>query len=647
MDMHHHHAMDYRKRFIVCLILTVPVILLGELPTGTVILSFPGSELAVTVLSSIIFFYGGYPFLRGSLEELMRESPGMMTLIAVAVTVAYIYSLAVAAGVEGMVFFIELVTLIDVMLLGHWIEMKSVKGASDAIAGLARLLPAEAHLLSDGKVIDVPIESLKLGDLVLVRSGERVPSDGTVIKGESHVDESLLTGESSPVKKSRGDRVIGGSVNTGGSLTIEVERVGEESFISQVIELVGRAQEGRTRTQVLADRAAFWLTLIALGGGFLTFMVWYLLGMGALFSVERAVTLMVTACPHALGLAVPLVVAVSTAISARRGILIKNRKTLESAREVDTVVFDKTGTLTVGELGITDVISFSPETDEGEVLSYAAAVESQSSHPIARGIVEAVDELLPVDRFSTIPGRGVMGYVNDSRVKVLSYAYARKLGFSIPETIINDLMEEAKTLVIVTVDDEPVGCIGLADIIRPEAADAIRILKSRGVECVMLTGDRQRVAEWVAGELGLEEYHAELTPQEKYEVIRRMQEDGRRVAMVGDGVNDAPALAQADIGVAIGAGTDVAIESADTVLVRSNPLDFVDLMDLAGATYSKMKENIIWATGYNAIALPLAAGVLYQQGILLTPAMGAILMSASTVIVALNARTFTFRGSAR
>ena len=368
MDMHHHHAMDYRKRFIVCLILTVPVILLGELPTGTVILSFPGSELAVTVLSSIIFFYGGYPFLRGSLEELMRESPGMMTLIAVAVTVAYIYSLAVAAGVEGMVFFIELVTLIDVMLLGHWIEMKSVKGASDAIAGLARLLPAEAHLLSDGKVIDVPIESLKLGDLVLVRSGERVPSDGTVIKGESHVDESLLTGESSPVKKSRGDRVIGGSVNTGGSLTIEVERVGEESFISQVIELVGMAQEGRTRTQVLADRAAFWLTLIALGGGFLTFMVWYLLGMGALFSVERAVTLMVTACPHALGLAVPLVVAVSTAISARRGILIKNRKTLESAREVDTVVFDKTGTLTVGELGITDVISFSPETDEGEVL---------------------------------------------------------------------------------------------------------------------------------------------------------------------------------------------------------------------------------------------------------------------------------------
>lgn len=647
MDMHHHHAMDYRKRFIVCLILTVPVILLGELPTGTVILSFPGSELAVTVLSSIIFFYGGYPFLRGSLEELMRESPGMMTLIAVAVTVAYIYSLAVAAGVEGMVFFIELVTLIDVMLLGHWIEMKSVKGASDAIAGLARLLPAEAHLLSDGKVIDVPIESLKLGDLVLVRSGERVPSDGTVIKGESHVDESLLTGESSPVKKSRGDRVIGGSVNTGGSLTIEVERMGEESFISQVIELVGMAQEGRTRTQVLADRAAFWLTLIALGGGFLTFMVWYLLGMGALFSVERAVTLMVTACPHALGLAVPLVVAVSTAISARRGILIKNRKTLESAREVDTVVFDKTGTLTVGELGITDVISFSPETDEGEVLSYAAAVESQSSHPIARGIVEAVDELLPVDRFSTIPGRGVMGYVNDSRVKVLSYAYARKLGFSIPETIINDLMEEAKTLVIVTVDDEPVGCIGLADIIRPEAADAIRILKSRGVECVMLTGDRQRVAEWVAGELGLEEYHAELTPQEKYEVIRRMQEDGRRVAMVGDGVNDAPALAQADIGVAIGAGTDVAIESADTVLVRSNPLDFVDLMDLAGATYSKMKENIIWATGYNAIALPLAAGVLYQQGILLTPAMGAILMSASTVIVALNARTFTFRGSAR
>lgn len=644
MEMHRHHEMEYRRRFIICLLLTIPVILLGELPTGTVLVSFEGSELAVLIISSIIFFYGGYPFLRGSLREISSRTPGMMTLIAVAITVAYIYSLGVLAGLEGMTFFVELVTLIDVMLLGHWIEMRSVRSASGAIERLARLIPKKAHLLVDGKVEDVDVSDLKPGDIVLVRSAEKIPTDGIVIKGESHVNEALLTGESVPVRKSPGDRVIGGSINTGGSLTVEVERVGEESFISQIIQLVGTAQEGRTRTQVLADRAAFWLTLVALTGGALTFTAWYAIGMEAFFSLERSVTVMVTACPHALGLAIPLVIAVSTAISAGRGILIRNREAFENAMNPDVVVFDKTGTLTVGELGITDVISFDPEMDEGEILSYAAAVESASSHPIARGIVEAVDEVLPVENFAAIGGRGVMGHVNGSRVKVLSYSYTEELGLMVKDPRVDELMEQPKTTVFVTVNDELKGCIALADVIRPEAREAIRILKSRGVRCMMLTGDSQRVAEWVASELGIEEYQAELIPQEKYEVIRGLQDDGLRVAVVGDGVNDAPALAQADIGIAIGAGTDVAIESADVVLVRSNPLDVVDLMDLASATYSKMKENLIWATGYNVIALPLAAGVLYGQGLILTPAMGAILMSVSTVIVALNAKTFSFRG---
>ncbi|MGB9837777.1 heavy metal translocating P-type ATPase [Methanothermobacter sp.] len=644
MEMHRHHEMEYRRRFIVCLLLTIPVILLGELPTGTVLVSFEGSELVVLIISSIIFFYGGYPFLRGSVREISSRTPGMMTLIAVAITVAYIYSLGVPAGPGGMVFFVELVTLIDVMLLGHWIEMRSVRSASGAVERLARLIPKKAHLLVDGKVEDVDVATLKPGDIVLVRSAEKIPTDGTVIKGESHVNEALLTGESVPVRKFPGDRVIGGSINTGGPLTVEVERVGEESFISQIIRLVGMAQEGRTRTQVLADRAAFWLTVVALTGGVLTFTAWYGLGMGAFFSLERSVTVMVTACPHALGLAIPLVIAVSTAISAGRGILIRNREAFENAMNPDVVVFDKTGTLTVGELGITDVISFDPEMDEGEILSYAAAVESASSHPIARGIVEAVDEVLPVENFAAIGGRGVMGHVNGSRVKVLSYSYTEELGLMVKDPRVDELMDQPKTTVFVTVNDELKGCIALADVIRPEARDAIRILRSRGIRCMMLTGDSQRVAGWVASELGIDEYQAQLIPQEKYEVIRGLQDDGLRVAVVGDGVNDAPALAQADIGIAIGAGTDVAIESADVVLVRSNPLDVVDLMDLASATYSKMKENLIWATGYNVIALPLAAGVLYGQGLILTPAMGAILMSVSTVIVALNAKTFSFRG---
>jgi len=644
MEMHKHHEEDYRRRFMVCLLLTVPVILLGELPTGNVLFSFKGSEYLVLILSSVIFLYGGYPFLRGSLGELSSRSPGMMTLIAVAITVAYTYSLGVVLGLEGMVFFVELVTLVDVMLLGHWIEMRSVGSASGAIEKLAGLLPGRAHLVVDGRVEDVEVSTLKPGDLVVVRAGERIPSDGTVIRGESHVNESLLTGESRPVKKVPGDTVIGGSVNIGGSLTVEVERLGEESFVSQIIELVGRAQEGRTRTQVLADRAAFWLTSIALLGGLLTFMAWYLLGMGVFFSLERAVTLMVTACPHALGLAIPLVIAVSTAISAGRGILIRNREAFENARKPNVVVFDKTGTLTMGEPGITDVISFDPEMDEGEILSYAAAVESGSSHPIARGIVETVDEVLEVENFNSIEGRGVMGRVNGSMVKVLSYGYTEELGFRISDPRVDELMEQAKTTVFVIVDDELRGCIALGDMIRPEAREAVGILRSRGVRCLMLTGDSSAVARWVASEVGIDDYMAGLTPGEKYDEIMRLQEEGLRVVMVGDGVNDAPALAQADIGVAIGAGTDVAIDSADVVLVRSNPLDVVDLMDLAAATYSKMKENLIWATGYNVIALPLAAGVLYGQGIILSPAMGAILMSLSTVIVALNARTFSFRG---
>ncbi len=575
--------------------------------------------------------------------------PGMMTLIAVAITTAYAYSVAVVLGLEGMPFFWELATLIDIMLLGHWIEMRSVGSASAALEALARLLPSEAHLIAENGTEDVALERLAVGDRVLVKPGERVPVDGEVIAGRSAVNESMLTGESRPVTKNAGDEVIGGSINGEGSLTVEIRRTGSESFLSQVMELVAEAQASKSRTQDLADRAALVLTLVALVGGALTFVVWRVVeSASTAFSLERAVTVMVITCPHALGLAIPLVVAVSTALGAGRGVLIRNRSAFEDARKVDAVVFDKTGTLTLGRFGVTDVLAFGPDVTEQRLVQLAASVESNSQHPIAQGIVEASADPLPVEQFASLTGRGVRGVVEGVVVEVVSPGYVRDAGLDLPEgpasAELSRLADaQGKTVVFVLIDGRLAGAIALADVVRPESREAVRALKELGVKAMMLTGDDARVAGWVAEQLGLDEYFAGVLPDQKAAKIREVQQAGYTVAMTGDGVNDAPALAQADVGIAVGAGTDVAIETADVVLVRSDPRDVVSAVALSKATYRKMRQNLAWATGYNVIAIPLAAGVLYAEGILLSPAVGAVLMSASTVIVAINARLLRLR----
>jgi len=590
----------------------------------------------------VIYFYGGWPFLKGLMEELRQRKPGMMTLIALAITVAYGYSSAVVFGLAGKVFFWELATLIDVMLLGHWIEMRSVLGASRALEELARLMPAEAHLLQpDGTTLDRPVAELRPGDLVLVKPGEKIPTDGVVVEGRTTVDEALLTGESRPIEKQPGDEVIGGAVNGEAAITVKVERVGEETYLAQVIELVRRAQESRSRTQDLADRAALWLTLIALGVGGMTLVAWLLSGKDFNFALTRTVTVMVITCPHALGLAIPLVVAVSTALAAKRGLLIRDRSAFERARELQAVVFDKTGTLTRGEFGVTEVVPLGG-FDEAEILRLAASLESHSEHPIAKGIVAAAKErgleYPPPEEFRAIPGRGAQGKVANKAVKVVSPGYLEEQGLKIENEQIAALAAQGKTIVYLLVDERPVGALALADLIREESREAVRALRGMGLKVIMLTGDAEPVARWVAEELGLDGYFAEVLPGEKAKKIAELQARGLAVAMVGDGINDAPALVQADVGVAIGAGTEVAIESADIVLVRNDPRDVVALVQLARATYGKMVQNLGWATGYNVVAIPLAGGVLYKLGILLSPALGAALMALSTVIVAFNAR---------
>lgn len=639
-----HSTADFARRFWVSLVLTIPVIVLSpELPFlgENPLAQFPGAVPLVLVLSTVIYFYGGWPFLKGLVREIRSARPGMMTLIAVAITTAYAYSVAVVTGLEGMPLFWELATLIDIMLLGHWIEMRSVGSASRALEELAKLLPSEAHRLrDDGSAEDVPIEQVQVGDRVLVKPGEKVPVDGEVTEGFSAVNESMLTGESKPVTKRAGDEVIGGSINGEGSLTVVIRRTGGESFLAQVMQLVREAQESKSRTQDLADRAALVLTAVALGGGLVTFLAWAVLASEDLaFSLERTVTVMVIACPHALGLAVPLVVAVSIALGAGRGVLIRNRSAFEDARKVSAVIFDKTGTLTLGTFGVTDVLMFADSMTRERLLQLAASVESNSQHPIAQGIVDASDEQLPVADFNSLTGRGVEGTVEGSKVQVVSPGYLRDAGIEAPEEErAATLTEQGKTVVYVMVDEQVSGAIALADIIRPESRDAVRQLRDMGVKSMMLTGDDEKVASWVAGELGLDEFFAEVLPDQKAAKVREVQQSGHVVAMTGDGVNDAPALAQADVGIAVGAGTDVAIEAADVVLVRSDPRDVTAVIALSSATYRKMVQNLAWATGYNVVAIPLAAGVLYGVGILLSPAVGAVLMSVSTVVVAINAR---------
>jgi Cu2+-exporting ATPase len=644
---HDHHAMmveDFKKRFWVSLALTVPILALSPMIQGFLglgdALAFPGSLFVLWALSSVVFFYGGWPFLKGIYEEVRGGRPGMMTLISVAITTAYVYSSAVVFGLEGTIFFWELATLIDVMLVGHWIEMRSVMGASKALEELARLMPSEAHrVMPDGSVVDVPIEELQHGDRILIKPGEKVPADGAVVEGQTSVNEAMLTGESVPVTKKVGGEVIGGSINGEGSITVEVQKTGEESFLSQVIDLVRQAQESKSKTQDLANRAALWLTIVALGGGALTLFVWtVVLGADFAFAIERMVTVMVIACPHALGLAVPLVVAVSTALAARNGLLIRDRTAFEAARNLQAIIFDKTGTLTEGRFGITDTLVFDASLSEDELLRLAAAVEARSEHPIAQGIAAAVERPPAVEGFAAIPGKGAEGTVEGRDVKVVSPGYVRAQGLAIEDPRFEQLSEQGKTVVFVLIDGRLAGAVALADVIRPESKEAIAALHEMGLKTMMLTGDNKKVAAWVGREIGLDEVFAEVLPQQKADKVREVQARGLAVAMTGDGVNDAPALAQADVGIAVGAGTDVAIETADVILVRSNPLDVTAVVELSRSTYRKMIQNLWWAAGYNIVAIPLAAGVLAGVGLLLGPAVGAVFMSASTVIVAINAR---------
>jgi Cu2+-exporting ATPase len=637
---------DFRRRFWVSLVLTVPVLATSEMIQQFLglrgALAFPGDRYVEFAFASGVYFYGGRPFLTGLVDEVRQRLPGMMTLVALAITVAYVYSALVVLGLPGSVFFWETATLIDIMLLGHWIEMRSVLGASRALEQLVRLLPAEAHRVrSDGSVEEVPLDALRPGDRVLVKPGARIPTDGRIVQGGTSVNQAMLTGESQPVEKGEGDEVIGGAVNGEGAITIEVRRTGADTYLSQVIELVRKAHETRSRTQDLANRAALWLTLTAIAGGTLTLVAWLGAGREFSFALERMVTVMVITCPHALGLAVPLVVAVSTALSARQGLLIRDRSAFERARKLDAVVFDKTGTLTEGRFGVTDIVPLDGRA-EHDILRLAAALESRSEHPIAAGIVQAARErgaqYQAPEGFAAIPGKGAQGRVDGVSVKVVSPGFLKEHGLAVTDARVTQVAKQGKTVVFVLADDKPVGAIALADIVRRESREAVRRLKAMGIKPIMLTGDSATVARWVAAELGLEDYFAEVLPDQKAAKIEEVKRRGLSVAMVGDGVNDAPALVAADVGIAIGAGTDVAIESADIVLVRSDPRDVPALVQLARATYRKMVQNLWWATGYNAVAIPLAAGVLARAGILLSPALGAVLMSASTVVVALNAQ---------
>ncbi|MBC7615593.1 MAG: cadmium-translocating P-type ATPase [Pedobacter sp.] len=646
----HNHAMmitDFKKRFYVVLILTIPIMLLSEMIQQFIGVNwqFTGSSYILFALSSIVFFYGGWPFLKGWVDEVKAKNPGMMFLIGFAITVAYAYSVAVVFGLAGMDFFWELATLILIMLLGHWIEMKSIAGASKELTLLVQLMPSDAHMVMSDKVHDVKTNTLKENDVILVKPGEKVAADGIVLDGESYLNESMLTGESKPVQKVKGDKVIAGAINGSGSIKVTVSHAAKDSYLSQVIKLVDDAQKSKSQTQLLADRAAKWLTIIALVFGVGTFLYWYLTGQTLAFAMERMVTVIVICCPHALGLAVPLVVAKSTALSAKNGLLIKNRTAFENSRKITTIVFDKTGTLTVGKFEVSKIVSLQKSMDENEIIRLASALELQSEHPIATGILQKVKELsikIPkAEKFNAITGKGVEASVENKKVAVVSPGFLKENKITVSEGF---KANDTETVVFLLVDDVLVGYIALSDEIRPESAEAIKTLKQNNIKSILLTGDNNKVAASVSKALGMDSYVAEVLPHQKLEKIKELQGKGEFVAMTGDGVNDAPALAIADVGIAVGSGSDIAAETAGIVLVNSNPKDVVNLILFGKATYRKMIQNLIWATGYNVVALPLAAGVLYNQGILLSPAAGAVLMTVSTVVVAINASLLKVKG---
>lgn len=641
-DHHAHMIGEFKKRFWISTVITLPIIVLAPMIQELLgyELRFEGDRYIQFALSTIVYFYGGWPFLTGLFDEVKKKSPGMMTLIALAISVAYFYSSAVVFGLSGKIFFWELVSLIDIMLLGHWIEMKSVMGASNALQELAKMMPSVARRIKEnGDSEDIPIAKLKANDIILVRPGEKIPADGVVTEGESHVNESMLTGESKPVAKQKDDNVIGGSINDNGTLKIKVNNTVEDSYLSKVIRMVKEAQQTKSKTQNLADKAAAWLFYIALGAGISTLVVWLSLGKDFEYALERMVTVMVISCPHALGLAVPLVAAISTAVSAQKGLLIRNRTAFENSRKLTTIIFDKTGTLTKGDFGVTRFKSVSSDYDDKQILQLAASLENNSEHPIAAGIVRKAKalelKLKDPQNFQNIKGKGIKATVDGNTIVIGSPGFLKEKEIEQPEGAFKD---DSETVVFVLLENKLLGFIALADEIREESFEAVKILKDKGIKIVMATGDNGKVAKAVSETLNLDHYYAEVLPEDKQKIIRDLQEKGEYVAMTGDGVNDAPALAQANVGIAVGSGTDVAAETADIILVNSNPKDIASLILFGSATYKKMMQNLWWAAGYNIIAVPLAAGVLAGIGIILSPAIGAVLMSFSTVIVAVNAQ---------
>ncbi|SOC21895.1 Cu2+-exporting ATPase [Ureibacillus xyleni] len=643
-DKHHGHSIgDFKKRFWVSLVLTIPISYLSmmiQMLFGYHV-DFPGDTFLLFLLSTIVFFYGGKTFLLGAWSEIKEKAPGMMLLITLAIVTAYVYSTLTAFFIEGSDFYFELATLIVIMLLGHWIEMKSIMGASKALEELIKLMPKEAHKIdASGNILDVSVEDLKPGDHILVKPGEKIPLDGIIFEGHSTVDESMLTGESVPVEKITGMNAIGGAINGEGILKIKVSKTGSDTYLAQVIQLVSDAEKTKSKAQGFADTAAKWLFYVAIVAGIITLAYWWVTG-DFDFALERMVTVLIIACPHALGLATPLVTSRSTSIAAKNGLLIRNRTSFESAFRINRIVFDKTGTLTEGNFGVTDIHPNDGVSEE-ELLKLAYSVETQSEHPIAKGIVKEGKkrnlDIYEVTDYQNLTGKGLVAKVSGSEIAIVSPGVLRENNISFDEKTYEKLAQEGKTVIFVLKDNLLQGMIALADIIRESSYKVIKELNNLGIETVMMTGDNKRVANYVGKKLGMTQVIAEVLPHEKSNNVRALKEGGKKVAMVGDGVNDAPALAEADLGIAIGAGTDVAIETADVVLVNSNPVDILSTLKLSKASHRKMVQNLGWAAGYNILAIPLAAGVLYGAGIVITPAIGAAVMSLSTIICAINAQ---------
>jgi Cu2+-exporting ATPase len=637
-----HHTHDFLKRFWICLILTFPTLLLSHMIQqwfGFKI-EFPGSNYVLLAFGTVIYFYGGTPFLKGMVSEIRDNAIGMMTLVALAISISYIYSVAVIFGLAGMDFFWELATLIDIMLLGHWLEMKSEMAASKALESLVALLPSRVHIEKAGGEVDIELSELKNNDILIIKPGEKIAADGQVIFGSSYINESMLTGESIPIKKEVNNKVIAGSINGDGLIKVRATGIGKDSYLNKVITLVQSAQASKSNTQNLADKVAKWLTYISIFIGLATFVYWFALEGNLASALERFVTVMVTSCPHALGVAIPLVIAISTTSAATNGLLIRNRTAFETSRNLTTVIFDKTGTLTKGSHDVEKIISLVSTYSKEEILQYAAAVQRNSEHFIAKGVLKKLKDLdLPLwesTDFKYEQGIGVMGIVNSKKVVAAGPNYFKTRNLELP-SLPDEIDQTLETINFVLIDNEVIGIITFEDTLRDTAQEAISKLKEMNIKSFLLTGDNEEIARSVANKLGMDGYLANVLPHEKQEKVQELQSKGEIVAMTGDGVNDAPALAQADVGIAVGSGTDVAAETADIILVDSDPKDVVNMIAFGRATYRKMIQNLYWAIGYNVIAIPLAAGVLYPY-FMLSPAMGAVLMSLSTIIVALNAQ---------